>query len=548
MKILNNLHKKIISVAVLCFTVNSALITTEAAVKQQPLNYSDSLESFDNPERGFYEPVSLHLEPSGGSAAKPSANLVHLRVDIAEFSSNASITDNGVSHVGNSELITDEALQNLSDSLAYIKSKGHKAIVRVCYDPRYGNHKNYEPEQALILEHLKQLGKVYTENKDAIAYVELGMYGPWGEMHSSDCCTKENVTEALNTLLAATPDTMKIGVRTPAYIAAWLGIANSDFDITSQAFKDAAEKKGNDIYRVGMYNDGYLGSSTDLGTFNSVITRAKGIAWLNEYAKYTLYGGECVTSDYTNYINAYNTIDYISKEAFQTHTSYLNLRWNNNVIDKWKTAETYTGEGEYNGQTAFKYINDHLGYRLVMRDSVLPVAVKAGGDLDIDLNIENVGFGNIVNSKKATVVLKNSDGDVVELTPSEDINPCDFLSCEESEVKADVKLPEMKNGEWKVYFRISEYGNLKEDNNFACIRFGNDKTYWDSAIGANYIGSVIVLPESSNTTKADATAMLKYMSGITDENTFYEKYGSTIADLNEDGKVDLKDVILLLSE
>jgi hypothetical protein len=341
---------------------------------------------------------------------------------------------------------------------------------------------------------------------------------------------------------------MKIGVRTPAYIAAWLGINASDFDVTSEAFKEAAEKKGKDIYRVGMFNDGYMGSSTDLGTFNGTITRAKGVAWLNEFAKYTLYGGECATDNNTTYINDYNTIDYISKEAFQTHTSYLNLYWNNNVVDKWKTAETYTGEGEYNGQTAFKYINDHLGYRLVMRDSVLPVAVKGGDNLDINLNIENVGFGNIVNGKKVTVVLKNSDGEVVELTPNEDINPCDFLSCEKTDVKASVALPNLKNGEWKVYFRISTYGNYDNDKNFGCIRFGNDKTYWDSNIGANYIGSIIVLPESKNTSKIDATAMLKYVSGIMSESDFNEKYGSEVADVNEDGNVDLKDVILLLNE
>jgi hypothetical protein len=250
-------------------------------------------------------------------------------------------------------------------------------------------------------------------------------------------------------------------------------------------------------------------------------------------------------------IGAYNTIDYISKEGFDTHTSYLNIAWNYNVINSWKNDEVYTGEDEYNGQTAFKYINDHLGYRLVMRDSVLPVAVKSGDSLAIDLKLENVGFGNIVNSKKVTVVLKNAAGDVIELTPEDDINPCEFLSKEISEIKTDIDLPDMDKGVWSVYFRISKYGDLKTDNNYQCIRFGNAEKYWDKTIGANYIGSITVVSEgvtkADTVEKADAALVLKLVSGAVDKEEFAEKYSLSGADCNGDEKIDLKDVAALLN-
>jgi hypothetical protein len=397
----------------------------------------------------------------------------------------------------------------------------------------------------MILTHLKQLGEVYTKYADVISYVELGMYGPWGEMHTSKCCTTDNVTEALNTLLEATPDTIKIGVRTPNYVAAWLGISTSDFDVNSDVFKAAVAQKGKDAYRVGMYNDGYLGSSSDLGTF-SAVKRQKGVEWLGEFAKYTLYGGECVRDTGNTVIGAYNTIDYISKEAFQTHTSYLNISWNDSVISAWKNNETYTGDDEYNGQTAFKYINDHLGYRLVMRDSTMPIAVKAGNSLPIDVKLENVGFGNIVNSEKLTVVLKNTNGDMVELTPKDDINPSDFLSQQVSEVKTGVDLPELQKGTWKVYLRLSKYGDLKTDSNYHCIRFGNSSSYWDSTIGANYIGSVTVL-ENIEKDKAELAEVLKLVGGAISRDEFSQKYDYDTADSNGDGIVDLFDVISALN-
>jgi hypothetical protein len=532
---------------VLCFVVSNGMATVNAAQVSQRLDYTDSLDSFNNPERGFYEQQYIRLKRSGGSAANPNANLVHLRIDLSEFSSNATVGDTK----GVSEALTDAALKNLSDTLENIRKKGHTAIVRACYDYQYNGKSDYEPEQDMILQHLQQLGTVYTEYADVIAYVELGMYGPWGEMHTSKCCTKANVTQALNTLLASTPDTIKIGVRRPDYIADWLGVDKKDFDVNSDNFKTAVVEKGTLAYRVGMYNDGYLGSSTDLGTYDNSITRAKGVEWLSEFARYTLYGGECVANAGGGIIGAYNTIDYISKEGFDTHTSYLNIAWNYNVINSWKNDEVYTGEDEYNGQTAFKYINDHLGYRLVMRDSVLPVAVKSGDSLAIDLKLENVGFGNIVNSKKVTVVLKNAAGDVIELTPEDDINPCEFLSKEISEIKTDIDLPDMDKGVWSVYFRISKYGDLKTDNNYQCIRFGNAEKYWDKTIGANYIGSITVVSEgvtkADTVEKADAALVLKLVSGAVDKEEFAEKYSLSGADCNGDEKIDLKDVAALLN-
>jgi hypothetical protein len=275
------------------------------------------------------------------------------------------------------------------------------------------------------------------------------------------------------------------------------------------------------------------------------------VEWLNEFARYTLYGGECVANSGGGIIGAYNTIDYISKEGFETHTAYLNISWNNNVINKWKTDEVYTGEDEYNGQTAFKYINDHLGYRLVMRGSALPAAVKSGNSLALNLKLENVGFGNIVNSKKVTVVLKNTDGDIVELTPDEDIDSCKFLSKQISDVNTTVALPDMKKGEWSVYLRISKYGDLTTDNNYQCIRFGNNADYWDKNIGANYIGSVTVVSEgvqnADTVDKVDAALVLKLATGIISEDEFAEKYNLSGADSNGDGVIDLKDAIALIS-
>lgn len=476
-----------------------------ADAKEQNLDYSDSLDTLSNPERGFYEPYTLHLKPEGSDPVKRNDNLIHLRVDLSAFSSNALI-DNDNQIYGQSMPLTNDALRVLQETFEYIRGKGHSVIVRTCYDPWYNGKANYEPDQETIIGHLKQLGELYTQYTDVIAYVELGTYGPWGEMHTSTCCTTENVNAALNALLEATPEDIKIGVRTPRYVAAWLGIQNNDtqFNVESDFFKTAVAAKGATAYRVGMFNDGYLGSSSDLGTYSGV-SRNNGVAWLNKFANYTLYGGE-VVADATgsgSVIGPYNSIDYISKEGFQTHTSYLNIRWNNNVIAAWKKA-VYQKEGdEYDGQTGFKYVEDHLGYRLVLRDSQLTDAVP-GGNMSLCLQIENVGFANIINSKKASIILKNENGGTYEIA-CPGINPNKIISGQNNNLTAAISLPkDIALGTWNVYLRFSKHGDYLTDNNYQCIRFANDEEYWDETVGANYIGVVNIVEQLPETPSDDA--------------------------------------------
>lgn len=475
-----------------------------ADAKEQNLNYSDSLDTLSNPERGFYEPYTLHLKPEGTAPVKRNDNLIHLRVDLSAFSDNA-LLDATNQVYGKSMPLTDDALQVLQDTFEYIREQGHSVIVRTCYDPWYNGKSNCEPEQDTIIGHLQQLGKIYTQYKDVIAYVELGTYGPWGEMHTSKCCTVENVNAALDALLEATPDDIKIGVRTPNYVAGWLRIKNNneEFNVESDVFKAAVAAKGTAAYRVGMYNDGYLGSSTDLGTYSN-ISRENGVAWLNEFAQYTLYGGE-VVADATgsgSVIGPYNSIDYISVEGFQTHTSYLNIRWNNNVVAAWK-EQIYQKEGdEYDGQTGFKYVEDHLGYRLVLRDSKLTDAVP-GGNMSLCLQIENVGFANIINSKKASVILKNENGEIYEIA-CPGINPNKIVSGQNNNLETTISLPtDIPLGTWNVYLRFSKYGDYLTDNNYQCIRFANNGEYWDEIVGANYIGVVDIVEQLPETPSED---------------------------------------------
>ncbi len=446
------------------FNSNHVLAFTEP----DRINYNETLETFSNPERGFYEPVGLSLKPSDNKALNYSSNLVHLRVNLGAFS--------GKNNGGVDLDLTEDALTALNVSLQNVKAKGGSVILRFAYD-NFDGKANREPSLDMILKHIEQLKEVFYNNRDVITYVELGFFGPWGEMHTSTISTTANVSLAIDKMLEAVPEEISIGVRTPNYYAAWAGVERNKLD----TFKSV---KGTKYYRVGLYNDGYLGSGSDLGTFSN---RDKEIAWLKEQAKHTLYGGEVVANSGSTPIN---TVEYMSKEAFLTHTTYLNLRWNYQTIHNWK-SEIYHGEDSlYVGQTGFKYVENHLGYRFVLRNSVLKDTITNHDTLKVNFKIENVGFANLINHKKVTIVLESKDN-LYEIKT--DIDPTSWDSKSVVNITKDIKLPkDIALGNYRVYLRMSYYGDLVNDHNYKTIRLANDGI-WNSEIGANYLGKIKVI-------------------------------------------------------
>ncbi len=491
------------------------LSTSTAESIIQNLDYSDSLEEIENPHIGFYRPVGKHFTPEGNTTSNTWGNLVHLRMDISAFSDNALLSvdkTTGDSTFGVSQPLTQDMLDSFEAMLDGVRKRGKSAIVRFAYDPWYDGAKNCDPDQSLILTHLRQLAEVYSRNTDVIVFVELGMYGSWGEMHSSKNGTNANIAEALQTLLSSTPSEIKVGVRRPDIVAEWLKVNDgndySGFDIDSEKFQKALAEKGDTIYRVGMYNDGYLGSSSDLGTVGMgasghQMTREMMVKWLEKYSQNTPYGGELVAN--YNGDNPINTPEYLSKEAFRTHTSYLNYEWHQPTILGWKemvfkNVDVNDNVDEYNGCDGYTYVANHLGYRFVLRNSTLPDSVAPNKDIPINLTIENVGFGNLTKAKKVSFVLVG-ENEIYEIEPNNGINPRDWESGKSVNLQTSITLPNgVGMGNYQLYLRISEHGNLTTDNNLYCIQFGNPSSQYDSKLGANLIGNIIVSKNASGTT------------------------------------------------
>ena len=403
-----------------------------AGLVKQNVDTTDAMATLGNYDRGFYTPQVLHLKPSGGKPIeKPSGRLLHLRAEISEFSSHAWLgidSASGDTTWGKNQDLTEDALNVLQTTFDSIRANRGFAVVRICYDPWYNGRSNVTPDHEWVLKHVKQLAPVLSKNTDVIVALEMGMHGAYGEMHSDTNITYNRIAEATNLMLRSTPPELKILTRTGNYSAKVLGFDDwgVDFHIDGEKFAEIAKAKGDTMYRVGMFNDGYLGTQYDYGTWGAdcktSICREEGVAWLEKYGINTPYGGEALTTA-ENY-QVINTPEFLSYEGFRTHTSYLNIQWNNNLIDSWKKTLFNVKDFDYDFErvdslTGFKYINDHLGYRFVLRESWVTDTVGADGIFKAKVRIQNVGFGNLTwKAPVRLAVLDDLEGSDLDVCPT----------------------------------------------------------------------------------------------------------------------------------
>lgn len=427
---------------------------------KQYLDYTESIDAVDNPDQGFYRPIYVWVGENGVNYNKAvindSASLYHLRIDISAFSE----VVNGVSD----KSLSAAAIEGIDGLLSILKQNNKNAIVRFAYDSGYNGNADSEPSPSVINNHIKQFCPTLNKYPNTVTAVETGLIGPWGEMHTSKIATPEHITPIIETFLSNC--NLPVLVRTPKMIYDYLGITVNDIgNYTIDA--------DNKAYRLGIFNDGYLGSSSDLGTYTD---REKEIEFLSKQTNHLPFGGEAVVPD-----SKLHDIDVCLPEMKKIHLNYLNIEWHSQVIDKWKNTfySANCGDDElYYGQTAFTYIRNRMGYRYVLTDSTFEYSDKFD-KLNVKLTLKNVGFGNLNKQKSAQLIFTDENGEIKYTETVDGFSGGDSIN-------RSVSL-DLKNGKYDVYLRL--YGEEIDGRYLYALRFVNGNI-WNKELNANKIGKI----------------------------------------------------------
>ncbi|MEK6266350.1 MAG: DUF4874 domain-containing protein [Clostridium sp.] len=332
-------------------------------IPKSTLVFKESNKEVLNPGRGFYVQINSNEEERFEQLKNENIKIALVAYDIEDFLNTK---------------ITEKKLKELEIVLKEARKYDMQIVFRAAYgfDPKYKDPETIEN----IYTHIKQIAPILNANKDVILSVQAGFLGPWGEWHSSKFLTgnEDEVklrNQTLSVLLENLSKDIAINVRRPRFI------------------RDAMEA-GIDKSRLGLHNDALWSTKDDMGTYDdSDYTREEELSWARENIAQGVNGGEMpLVSEYSN-------IDNAIKEMKSLQITYLNCRYNKEVLEGWKTTE-------YKGQNGLEYVNNHLGYRLWLDKVELSTYIKPNRAFRIKAVIHNSGFAPIDNGNELFLIMK----------------------------------------------------------------------------------------------------------------------------------------------
>ena len=264
---------------------------------------------------------------------------------------------------GTSRPLTQDALAYIRAKLQEVRNGDGVTLLRFNYDgpgnswvsvehPQDGymdqSVADIEPDKATLLGHIAQLKPILHEYEDVIMGIDGGMFGPWGEMHSTTFGTSPDAYAwLLNAWLDALPESRSIIVQGGAFLS-WYNAAHHTHYTFETIDQIPSPPPGTPEARFGFFNDSYAygedegddypndwGSLSEgagwpgdpLGAWDSY-DRGRVMTWIRHQNNF--YGGEAQGDE-----TLWNTYPFVAWEASYAQTVYLNADYERAVHDRW---------------------------------------------------------------------------------------------------------------------------------------------------------------------------------------------------------------------
>ncbi len=425
----------------------------------ESFTFTESSRELKNPGRGFYHMHGFVIpdkvndyrrDIAGRYAEDQDSRLTLVQLNLQRF------RENEISAAG---------LQSLENVLTALADTDKLLILRFIYDWD-GKNLQHEPDSLeVILTHMEQVSDLLKKYDDKIFVVQGLFVGNYGEMNNSKYLGTENMKTLTEKLFAAVGEKACLSVRTPAQWRSITGLLDP---------AQIVRGDGSLASRMGLYNDGMLGSETDLGTYGqtdpenpfSQWSRQEELSFQDTLCRLVPIGGEAVIN------NEYNDFENALKDMKAMHVTYLNWDHDTDVTEKWRETMVYEGSC-FDGMDGLSYMERHLGYRLVIRGTALDYDWKADR-LTARVALQNVGFAPVYREAGAELTLYDRERGrkyVYTLEDGQDIRDLAGGTAEEEQMTLRWELPlgGMPSGELEVYFSLTDVSSGER------ILFGNEQ-------------------------------------------------------------------------
>ncbi|HEY1394785.1 DUF4832 domain-containing protein [Roseateles sp.] len=423
-----------------------------------------------NPERGFYRWTWANLDTftraDADDAYKAGYRLLFSKLDLSAYRGSD---------------LTPALLAQVETAFDHARSAGVKLVIRVVYnypesEVDYQNAK--DAPLSRVLAHITQFKPVLQRNADVIAFMQAGFIGAWGEWHTSS----NNLTAAASrnrirdALLAALPASRFIQLRYPPYV----------MDGTPTLPTLSAVLAGS--LRVGVHNDCFLASKTDVGTYDdNTTTAAKQRDYVDRLGDLAPFGGEtCNPADEAGAVPRSQCADILGEGA-RYNLTYLNDEYYRTAFhDKWVQGG------------CMAEVRRKMGYRLALVKVSHAASVTRGQSLTLKLDLRNDGWARVFNPRGVQLVLKNATSGEVRRIDASGADPRTWLASgvEQAATLAAALPADLPAGRYQVSVALPDGdARLATDARFA-IRWANADNAasgqrWDATLGAFSLGTVV---------------------------------------------------------
>lgn len=409
-------------------------------VTYTPTTLSDSAVLLDNPYCGFYKlnGYILSEENTAESAAEwgqqrcayDPYQLILLEINLKNYANT---------------WLSQGALDQLDQILSACEDAKKQVILRFLYDWD-GNALATEPsDPSGIQTHISQLAATINQHADIIFLMQGNFTGNYGEMNNTNFSSPTQVRELMTQLAQLTDSQIYLSVRTPAQLRSVL--------LNKSPLTSTQSDEGTLASRLGLYNDGMLGSVYDLGSYDDTPmedstnfeeqgTREEELAFQDKLCQYVPNGGEVVID------NPYNDLDAAIKDLSTMHVSYLNSDHDLAVLEKWKNS-TYSEKDIFFGCTGYEYIQAHLGYRYTVNQSSLDFQSFTSNNAIFFITLGNEGFAPAYRKFNSIIAAYNEEAGKALLTEV-DIDNRRIASQDESIFRVSLDIRSWDKGTYQL--------------------------------------------------------------------------------------------------
>lgn len=413
--------------------------------------------------------------------------------------------------------LPQEILNEFDADAQACRTAGVKLIPRFAYQWCTGTGET-DATLSITLGHLDQLSAHLSANQDVIAFLEAGMVGNYGEWHHSfnnhiDNYTNQILSPGLqirDKLLQVLPPERFLAMR---YLY-WHKMKFWSLPLTESAAFGASAQA-----RIGYHHDfvmGYAqwdgpscGECPDYGAMHDYY--ASDTRWVPST------GEPCSSGD--TYYQTHDPQPQLKALRFST-------LMDNSCID----FTYWQNQGWMHG------LARDLGYRIALTSATCDDRVARGNNLQVRLDITNVGYAAPYNPRRVEIVLRNRTTaastavDVTRLSGTAS-DPRYWLPGNRS-ISLSVPLPAtLAVGTYDVLLNLPDPSPSLHDLPTFSIRLANSDM-WEDSTGYNRLGFTVTIENSTGVTR-HSRADGRSQTG--DRHAYYDIRGRTLVDTENRG-------------